>query len=480
MADAVWYGSNKSADPSDRNAGHVWNVFMSQVAYDGTTNALHLLTVPAIKVSPHPMHYKDICLQGSQCIASQGNRNLADFFVVTADNTGAAEIVYDDTSNGLYQPGFTPQNTELFDHSGAGVITIARQSSGLGLLGNSVSVTGTANSPRSGIGDRAGDALYPVIGGSNQAGMDIRGGQLQLSADGQFLNVTMQVTDLSNPSGTLAKLLAAGDTGTLNLQYVTRWQMGDTIYYAAMETTGGTPSFYAGLAQSIDLCSVSACFPHVITYPESGSAAPFTGKPEQGTVNCPRSPSVDNPCSFTIKVKVADVGGPNANSLLEEVGAYSLSATVQEALQTNLTAEADTVPLEIDGACCYNFMASVQNGGPGPCHEGDGDGTVSDGHAGSARVTFDQDGCEDGNPDSVQASDSRTGDNFQSTNVTSVVFNDALSNVTIVGTGTHNGNPVTFMLVAVNGAAGLGGYSLVLSDGYSVIGTLLSGSVQLT
>jgi hypothetical protein len=34
--------------------------------------------------------------------------------------------------------------------------------------------------------------------------------------------------------------------------------------------------------------------------------------------------------------------------------------------------------------------------------------------------------------------------------------------------------------VAVNGAAGLGGYSLVLSDGYSVIGTLLSGSVQLT
>jgi hypothetical protein len=424
------------------------------------------------------MHYDDVCLQGSACIASQGNRNLADFFVVTIDSSGAAEIVYDDTSNKLVQQP-SPCSAQVADHCGAGVITIARQSSGLGLLGNSVSVTGTANSPRSGIGDRAGDALYPVIGGSNQAGMDIRGSQLQLSADGQFLNVRMLVTDLSNPAGTLAKLVAAGDTGTMNLQYVTRWQMGDTIYYAAMETTGGVPSFYAGLAQSIDLCSVSACFPHVITYPESGAAAPFTGKSEQGTVNCPDSPSASNPCSFTIKVKVADVGGPNANSLLEEVGAYSLSATLQEALQNNTTAEADTVPLEIDGACCYNFIASVQNGGPGPCHEGDGDGNVADGHGGTARVTFDQDGCEDGNPESVQESDSRTGDNFQSNNVASVAFNDALSNVTIVGTGIHNGSPVSFTLVAVNGAAGIGAESLTLSDGYGVSGILLSGSIQL-
>jgi len=57
------------------------------------------------------MHYNDICLAGSGCIASQGNRNLADFFAVTIDHTGAAEIVYDDTSNGLAQPGFTPTAT---------------------------------------------------------------------------------------------------------------------------------------------------------------------------------------------------------------------------------------------------------------------------------------------------------------------------------------------------------------------------------
>jgi hypothetical protein len=63
--------------------------------------------------------------------------------------------------------------------------------------------------------------------------------------------------------------------------------------------------------------------------------------------------------------------------------------------------------------------------------------------------------------------------------VTSAAFNDALSNVTIIGTGTHNGAPVTFTLVAVNGPAGVGSYSLVLSDGYAAGGTLLTGSIQL-
>jgi hypothetical protein len=224
---------------------------------------------------------------------------------------------------------------------------------------------------------------------------------------------------------------------------------------------------------------VSACFPHVLTYPEPVGGPTFTGKQESGTITCPAQPSASNPCTLAVKVQVADVGGPTANSLLEEVGAYTLAASLPEGAETNATAETDTVPLEIDGACCYNFKASVQNGLPPPCHEGDGEGDVSDGRGGKAHMRFDQDGCEDGNPESVQESDSSTGDSFQSNSVTAVTFNDALSNVTIAGTGTHNGNPVTFTLVAVNGAAGIGAVSLTLSDGYAVGGSLLSGSVQL-
>ncbi|HKV32632.1 MAG TPA: hypothetical protein VJT14_16630, partial [Candidatus Dormibacteraeota bacterium] len=203
------------------------------------------------------------------------------------------------------------------------------------------------------------------------------------------------------------------------------------------------------------------------------------GKAETGTTICPASPSADNPCSLTVRVKVADIGSPSASSLLEEVGGYTFGATIQEAMENNATAEADTVPLEIDGVCCYNFQASVANTFPPPCHEGDGEGDVSDGRGGTAHMRFDADGCKDGNPESIQENDSKTGDDFQSDRTTAVIYNDALSNVTILGTGTHNGSPVTFTLVAVNGAAGVGTYNLTLSDGYSVNGTLLSGSIQL-
>jgi hypothetical protein len=321
---------------------------MSQVVFptNATTGAVTgaAPSIALVKVTPHPMHYDDVCLQGTGCIGVQGNRNLADFFEVTIDASGAAEIVYDDTSNKLVQP---PNSCafQVADHCGAGIITVARQSSGTGLFGTKVS--GPSNAPVSGLGDPAGDALYPVIGGANQSSMDVRSSGLSLSQNGQVLSVTMQVANLANPVAALA-----GVPGATNVQYVTRWQMGNTVYYAAMENTAANqPIFYAGLQQTIDLCSVSACFPHVLTYPEPGTGPTFTGKAENGSITCPAS----GPCTLTISVKVADVGSPTSASLLEEVGAYALAAAIQEGAENNASAETDTVPLEIDGVCCYNF-----------------------------------------------------------------------------------------------------------------------------
>jgi hypothetical protein len=346
-ADAVWYGSDKQVDPSSHN-NQAWNVFMSQVVFptNATTGAVTgaAPSIALVKVTPHPMHYDDVCLQGTLCASSQGNRNLADFFEVTIDPTGAAEIVYDDTSNKLVQPPNTC-TVQVADHCGAGVITVARQSSGLGLFGSKVS--GPSNAPTSGLSDPAGDALYPVIGGVNQSSMDVRSSGLSLSASGQTLTVKMQVTNLANPVAALAAV-----PGATNVQYVTRWQVGNTVYYAAMENTAANhPIFYAGLQQTIDLCSVSACFPHVLTYPEPGTGPSFTGKPETGSISCPAT----GPCTLTISVKVADVGNPTGASLLEEVGGYALAAAIQEGAENNASAETDTVPLEIDGVCCYNF-----------------------------------------------------------------------------------------------------------------------------
>ena len=54
-------------------------------------------------------------------------------------------------------------------------------------------------------------------------------------------------------------------------------------------------------------------------------------------------------------MRTADVGGPGAGSLLEEVGSYAFAASHPQGATTNAQAEADNVPLEIDGVCCYNF-----------------------------------------------------------------------------------------------------------------------------
>jgi MYXO-CTERM domain-containing protein len=377
-ADVVWYGADRYTDPSTDN-NQSWNVFMSQVVWPVDGNGgVATTTAPAVdqvKVTPHPMKYGDVCLAGTGCIAQQGNRNLADFFNVSLDRTGAAEIVYDDTSNGLAQPGFTPGDVQLVDHAGAPVITVARQASGPGLFGTDVS--GPSNAAVNSLGDSGGDALYPVIGGSNVPGLDLLGTQVRL--DGSTLKITTSVADLSNPSATAQAVRA------LFLQYVTRWQMGNTIYYAGFSTTpAGQQQFYAGPAQSVDLCSVSACDPHIVDYPEVGTGA----HSETGTVTCPASPSATNPCTVEIDVSAGDVGNPAAvgtNAVraatatqaqpLEEIGTYAFASLVPQATLNNLTGQIDSVPLEVDGLCCFNSTLSpASSGGTATPAPGSGSG----------------------------------------------------------------------------------------------------------
>ncbi|TMB87514.1 MAG: hypothetical protein E6J45_12390 [Chloroflexi bacterium] len=359
MADAVWYGDSSSLDPSSTSSGHVWNVFMNQLAFptntDGTIN-YNAPTTQVLKVTPHPMDYEDVCLSGTGCITNMppGNRNLADFFSVTMDNTGAAEIIYDDMSNGLIQQPFATSNSA--DHAGAALVMVIRQNAGTGLLGTPVG--GPSAAPIAGQTDPSADALFSVtsgaVTGTNHTSLDFLSNQLSLS--GNTLTVTMKVVDLTG--ATLAADMAS-IPGTAFQQYVTRWQMGNTIYYAMMETNGAqrstnTDQYFAGAAQSIDLCSVSACDPHVLYYPEAGT----TAHNETGTVSCPATPSVSSPCTITITVNRVDVGTPTVSSLLEEVGSYAFASSHLQASIDNAQAQADNVPLEVDGICCFNFQAN--------------------------------------------------------------------------------------------------------------------------
>jgi hypothetical protein len=240
------------------------------------------------------------------------------------------------------------------------LVTIAHQTSGLSLYGKQLS--GPTNAPTAGMSEPSGDARYPVIAGSKVAGLDLLGTSISLNGAAKTLTIKDKVLDLSSPAATAAQI-----PGTSLLQYVNRWQMGNTIYYAAMSNSAANqPMFYAGAAESVDLCSVSACDPHVLTYPE----ASLGGTPETGGVKCPTAPSVSDPCTITITVNTADVGNPTGASSLQEVGTYAFAASHPQGATTNAQAQANNLPLEIDGACCFNDGAPVGNSvaGAGPPH----------------------------------------------------------------------------------------------------------------
>jgi hypothetical protein len=221
----------------------------------------------------------------------------------------------------------------------------------LGLYGKPV--RGPSRRPVTGMGDHKADALYPVIGGKDVPGMDILHSSMSLSTRTHILTVTMKVANLKSPSATAGRI-----SGTQLLEYVTRWQKGNTLFYAGMsETPSGSRSFYAGKTSSVDLCSVSACFPHVLIYAESGNG----GRAEKGKVSCPAKPSPRKPCTLTIHVAIKDVGSPKSSSVLQEVGAYAFAASHPQGGTTNAQAQADSVPLEIDGTCCYDFSGQARS-----------------------------------------------------------------------------------------------------------------------
>ncbi len=337
LIDVVWYGTNLREDPSALNPDKAWNVYLAQVSSADTAHP----QIQQTKVSPHPNHYGDICLLGAGCITGQGNRNLADFFQVTIDHQGRARVAYDDTSNGLIQPGFEPSNG-AFDHAGAPVVTLATQTGGLNMLTGQPLPAGESTTPVSGVADPVADALVnKPLGGTNAPGADITDVSLSRASD----NLQVKITTTGNSLGA-----AAAQAGAAFGQLVVRWQDGRDLYYAEVEqpATGGTTSYFAGKTQSIDLCSVSACTPHYLTYP---------GPPNGGSeVTGSTEPAPGGGTTYTVTVPVQAVGDPAPSALLEEVAAYAFAAP-QSARQpvTNAQAEVEQgIPVTIEGTKTFN------------------------------------------------------------------------------------------------------------------------------
>ena len=115
-------------------------------------------------------------------------------------------------------------------------------------------------------------------------------------------------------------------------------------------------------------------------------------------------------------------------------------------------------------------------------HNSDGDSDVQSASGGHSHGKFHKHGCGEDAADSVSHQDDQQGHSFQSSSVDAAAFTTAADGrtATMTGTGLDNGLPVTFTLVVVDHDGLIPAtYSLVLSDGYAFIGTVVSGSISV-
>jgi hypothetical protein len=100
-----------------------------------------------------------------------------------------------------------------------------------------------------------------------------------------------------------------------------------------------------------------------------------------------------------------------------------------------------------------------------------------------AHFHFHKNSCESQDAGDVEEDDAGSGIHFRSAAITSVTFGAPTTTprrVTVIGTGVNNAVPVGFTMVAVdNGQVAPGVFSLVLTDSYSIIGSLVNGSIVI-
>ena len=125
--------------------------------------------------------------------------------------------------------------------------------------------------------------------------------------------------------------------------------------------------------------------------------------------------------------------------------------------------------------------SGINTGGKcaGTTHEAGGTGHISSKKSGQASFSFNYDDSTQPTG-SASFNDAGSGVNFQSTQVPAATFNSVAHTVTLAGSGTDNGRPVTYTIVAADSSlAAPGLFSITLSDGYSDSGNLLDGSITV-
>jgi hypothetical protein len=400
---------------------------------------------PPILAGEHFIHRGTIqTLMGGQ----KGDRTLGDFLQMRIGVDGEANISYADSNS----------RTEVLVSQGMYV----RQNGGSGVFANRPVVNGSPlrfNSVTMGRHNATLDIAG--VSTSNLLNLEILGSQISMSDDRSQYRIKMAVADLRS----LAAPVAGG-----TLVWSAQWKVpsatdpdGGKYFHAYMESMAGAePTFWVG-ENALQTNGVGA----TLTYPGSMTVT--------GTV------SRTAPGMITINVPLSSVGEVDPISpILYSVTASTMSLAGTASSPAVIGPIGGTPFNLVDVAPAYDYDPRLPTPPFQVCHPGDGKGSIQGQRSGTATFTFDEDPCEDGDPESVQESDPGSGTDFQSTSITGATFDDLTHSLTMVGIGTNAGRPVAFTMVAVDNGPGLPGlFSLTLSDGYSVRGSLLAGSIQL-
>ncbi len=444
--DIAWYGTAAHAPfpgngPCSVNGD--WSLFLVQSLNFTDPNPSWTLPIPA---GEHGIHRGSIqTLMGGQT----GDRTLGDFLQLRIGLQGEANISYADSNS----------DTEALASQGMFV----RQNGGSTVFASPATVQGGATRLNSvSVGPHAATFDSGSVSSSSQPNLEILGSQISMP-NATTYRIEVLVADLRS--------LAAPGAGGTTAIWSTQWkvpsksdQHGGAYFHAYMESVaGGAPSFWVGQ-----------------------NAIEFTGSITQtypGSTQVTGSYTATAPGVITIDVPVAVVAEPDPiNNLLYSVTTASMT----------LDGNAEAVPNAfgagiggnlfnlVDVAPAYDFNPALPTPPFQLCHEADGDGNVNGKNGGSAHFHFDRDACEgDGATESVDEQDPGAGTDFHSASITAATFNDLAHTVTIVGDGTDAGRPVTFTVVGVDNGVLPGVFTLALSDGYAISGTLLNGSIQL-
>jgi hypothetical protein len=450
-----WYNNRAAA------TAFKWNGYVSLI-----TNANGATPVYAQqKFTEKPMHYGQICNGGIGCTVSGGDRTMADYFALTLDLDGSIRIVYNDTTS---------------QHHGAHLFE-QRQ------LAGPSATTGTISKPipKNPMTDAGGDArsphYFPLIGpGANQDALDF----VTTSVGTPALRLSQPSAGTLRVQMRLQNLSALSTTGKTTDLWLTRFQapsLGDQgeeshrlFYVGAERPVGASPSaitFFAGSGMSAQPPGVpgNGC---TTTTPQN---CKITQYPNEVVV------TTGSVSGNVITIDVPIQGGFGANrpvfgDTLYNVTALSAGRTAPD---PNLPADPNLVYADVDATRSFDYRLSgpiieppppseegckITGGGAVPVLGGEGKFSLIAHVSLKGKVDY-----RDPN------------DGFRSTRLTGVTCDTSAHRGEITGTGTNNGENVTFTVEVVdNGESGSTDvFQIDISNGDGGGGTLTRGNIQV-